>query len=36
MLWKLMRECALNAKEAINYGIPAWKGKRILAVISPT
>jgi hypothetical protein len=36
MLRKLMRECAPNAQEAINYGIPAWKGKRILAVISPT
>jgi hypothetical protein len=36
MLRELMRECAPNAKELISYGIPAWKGKRMLAVISPT
>jgi hypothetical protein len=36
MLRELMRECALAATEAISYGIPAYKGKRILAVISPT
>ena len=31
-----MREEAPNAKEAISYGIPAWKLRRIIAVISPT
>jgi hypothetical protein len=36
MLRKLMRECAPKAKEEISYGIPVWRGKRILAVISPT
>jgi uncharacterized protein YdhG (YjbR/CyaY superfamily) len=32
----LMKECAPNAREVISYGIPAYKGRRILAVISPT
>jgi hypothetical protein len=32
----LMKECAPEAKEMISYGIPAFKGQRILAVISPT
>jgi len=36
MIRELMREVAPNAKEEISYGIPVWKGKRILAVISPT
>jgi uncharacterized protein YdhG (YjbR/CyaY superfamily) len=36
MIRQLMREMAPDAKELISYGIPAWKGKRILAVISPT
>jgi hypothetical protein len=36
MLRALMREGAPNTKEQISYGIPAWKEKRILAVISPT
>ena len=36
MLRRLMREAAPGAKEAIAYGIPVWKGKRIFAVISPT
>ncbi len=31
-----MRECAPDAQELISYGIPAYKGRRILAVISPT
>lgn len=31
-----MRQEAPNAKEAISYGIPAWKLQRIIAVISPT
>jgi hypothetical protein len=32
----LMKECAPDAQEMISYGIPAFKGRRILAVISPT
>lgn len=35
-LRKLMRERAPEAKEVISYGIPAYRRKRILAVISPT
>jgi hypothetical protein len=35
-LRKLMKEHAPDAVEAISYGIPAYKGRRILAVISPT
>ena len=31
-----MREMAPNAQELISYGIPAYKGNRIFAVISPT
>lgn len=31
-----MREMAPNAKEVISYGVPAWRGDKILAVISPT
>jgi hypothetical protein len=36
MIRALMKECAPNVQEIISYGIPAYKGKRILAVISPT
>jgi hypothetical protein len=36
MIRGLMREVAPEAKEAIGYGIPIWKAKRIIAVISPT
>ena len=36
MLRKLMRECAPDAQEIISYGIPAWRGNLILAVLSPT
>jgi hypothetical protein len=36
MLRKLMRECAPAAEECISYGIPVWRGKNILALISPT
>jgi hypothetical protein len=36
LIRQLMREAAPNTTEAIAYGIPVWKGKRILAVISPT
>ena len=32
----LMKECAPDAKEMISYGIPAYKGRLMLAVISPT
>ena len=32
----LMKECAPGVQELISYGIPAYRGKRILAVISPT
>jgi uncharacterized protein YdhG (YjbR/CyaY superfamily) len=31
-----MREMAPEAQESISYGIPAYKRKRIFAVISPT
>ena len=31
-----MRELAPDAQEMISYGIPAYKRKRIIAVISPT
>ena len=36
ILRELMRECAPNATETISYGIPSYKGQRMLAVISPT
>ncbi len=36
MLRKLMRETAPQAKEVISYGILAWRGNLLLAVISPT
>ncbi len=32
----LMKECAPDAEECISYGIPAFRMRRILAVISPT
>jgi hypothetical protein len=32
----LIKECAPNATEQMSYGIPAFKGRRILAVTSPT
>lgn len=31
-----MKKHAPQATLGISYGIPAWKGKRILAVLSPT
>jgi len=31
-----MREVAPEASEGISYGIPAWRVRRIIAVISPT
>ncbi len=36
MIRDLMRECAPAAQEVISYGIPAYRVKRIVAVISPT
>jgi uncharacterized protein YdhG (YjbR/CyaY superfamily) len=36
LIRQYMRELAPNAQEIISYGIPAYKAKRILAVISPT
>ena len=36
MLRQLMREMVPEAKEAIGYGIPTYKRKLIIAVISPT
>ncbi|OGO65820.1 MAG: hypothetical protein A2030_05025 [Chloroflexi bacterium RBG_19FT_COMBO_50_10] len=33
---ELMKECAPNAKEIISYGIPAYRVRNIIAVISPT
>jgi hypothetical protein len=36
MLRKLMREVAPSVEEKITYGILAWRGNLVLAVISPT
>ncbi len=36
MVRQLMRECAPETQELISYGIPAWKGRKILAVVNPT
>jgi hypothetical protein len=36
MIRALMRECAPRAVESISYGIPAFRVRRIIAVISPT
>lgn len=36
MLRELMHETAPGAEEKMSYGIPAYKGRRILIVISPT
>ncbi|HEX2923388.1 MAG TPA: DUF1801 domain-containing protein [Chloroflexota bacterium] len=36
MIRQLMHEVAPDAAEVISYGIPAYRGKHILAVISPT
>ncbi len=35
MLRRLMRETVPNAAESISYGIPAYRLKRIIAVINP-
>ena len=36
MIRELMRECAPEAQEMVSYGIPAYRLRRIIAVISPT
>ena len=36
MIRQLMKESAPQAEELVSYGIPAYKMKRIIAVISPT
>ena len=36
MIRALMRECAPKAEESISYGIPAYRVRKIIAVISPT
>ncbi|HEY5475152.1 MAG TPA: DUF1801 domain-containing protein [Tepidiformaceae bacterium] len=36
MVRQLMRECAPETQELISYGIPAWRGRKILAVVNPT
>jgi hypothetical protein len=36
MLRRLMAETAPDVEELISYGIPAYRGNRIVAVISPT
>ena len=36
LIRQYMREIAPDAQEVISYGIPAFKGNRVLAVISPT
>jgi len=36
MIRELMKECAPTAQELISYGIPVYRAKRIIAVISPT
>ena len=35
-LRQLMRECAPDAKEILSYGVPMYRRRRTLAVISPT
>lgn len=32
----LMKECVPDSREVISYGVPMWRRKRMLAVISPT
>lgn len=36
LIREMMRELAPGAQEVITYGILAWKGNKVLAVISPT
>jgi hypothetical protein len=35
-LRRLMRECAPDAREILSYGVPMYRKRRTLAVISPT
>jgi hypothetical protein len=35
-LRELMAECAPGAQEVISYGSPAWRGNKILAIVSPS
>ncbi len=35
-LRKLMEESAPDVREVISYGSPAWRGNKVLAIISPT
>lgn len=32
----LMADCAPEAREVISYGVPMWRLKRMIAVLSPT
>lgn len=32
----LMAECAPDAREVMGYGVPMWRMKRMIAVLSPT
>ncbi len=32
----LMAECAPDAREVIAYGVPMWRRKKMIAVLSPT
>ena len=36
ILRALMKEHATTVKEVISYGIPAWRMKKIIAVLNPT
>jgi hypothetical protein len=36
LIRELMKECAPHAQEVVSYGLPAYRVKRIVAVISPT
>jgi hypothetical protein len=36
MIRELMQEYAPNVKEIMSYGIPSYRARRIIAVISPT
>ena len=36
MIRQMMRETAPEAEEFVTYGIPAWRAKKIVAVLSPT
>ena len=36
MIRDLMKECAPEAQESVSYGIPAYKLRHFIAVISPT